>query len=1208
MSIAEQLKKVREQTTTEKGQICLFREWKGEPDILFYARVEEAKELFSIYHGSFYERVQRYFEYFTDERSKDSRRDRMTERENHSLSKRMKTFLEELQPYMHHEYAQIVLEWLIRRYRIDKQEFDHLAISTIRVPCVQDILYESLRTSLTVENPMHEILACHSLPQYIGKALAKAIAPNVHLLKTLKHIEEDADTVGFVVFLEAVSGSLFSAEGVKEEVIEEWVDSVLGCRSRLLQKKATSAILGPLESILLWIVQNHDLVDDVAAQINAFRKKVEAPAAVHIEEQAHKFITLYAHFKRTGEKSMLLAEHPAEFVQQLAAEKEEVPCWLEVVKEAVFGNLLLQGSVLLSLFLEKTWLAHALSADPRWGALAKKHPTISTLVTLDEKKNAEIFTKKFMKCFCEMLPNPPLEKWLFRKAAQTEELKLALSVILPVVSDSTIEAEVSQIETWEKAVLFIKEPKMHVFLQNISKDLLVGNFLQYASAISKFENYTPLVQELSQEEKDGLLAAFRKRQEKKKLSGQELLFTMRVYNDLGAPIEALLSVGEKVAKLPEQERKRPVKAMLELFAEKEGAVNGSRLLDIVRSVESVDIDTTLSVLVYRAMLALEAAEAGSLITSGLLLPETLEARVLRLLCKDNAELVSRVFAKCMGSLEHKEVIQVASAGVHTELLVAGISQIFEELPQDIKIKLIQVSIEQRQSGAPLLFDELKKRVLPEEILRSVAGGSKYSVALALDTAVEMVGVDAEASEDSEAGLEVSLLLLNTLLLARKMSLGEHMLLNWERGILPMKNMPTLLARKMKESSASIVKGLVSRYLKKNLSSTVLLLALVQEKVADSAMLLSVLKHSPSSKSRVLLLRDTLRRPGADSLAIVQSVLQDRKSPLIRYYVQSRLPHIVKAVLRHKDTHPGLVSEIIGNLVRREKNVMYPYVADMLNLIKQTRKKSLVRPLAKIELRHLIGSIESRKDLMILKEYVRYRMESLEEEEVGQLASFYIERIHTRSGAQALVELFPAISDKHAVWVSILKQLGGFTEKFVHILLRVSKFDRKGECMASLSCVYSRLENILIDALESSANAEILTVMRRFFMHEKSTLVSVSRILDASMQSIAASKKVPALVSALFYSQSVNSPSEAEEINHRILVDLVKAEGDRKAALFRTLEKAYSTNPIFITRILGQSAPYFAILLESKDRATREKAEHLMKHIKEVSEEDPYRFL
>ncbi|KAI5190967.1 hypothetical protein NEMIN01_1300 [Nematocida minor] len=1209
MSIAEQLKKVREQCTTEKRKVVLFNEWREDPDVLFYTRVEEAVELFSIYHEKFYEKTQKYFEYFADSRSKDSRRDRLTEKENSSLSKRMKMFLEELAPYSHHEHTQIILEWLIRRYRIDKYEFDHLVVCTLRVPALQEILYLSVKSSLEKKNLAHDLLACRSIAVHIGRVLAKSIALNSILLKPLSSISEENDTVNFVVFLEAVSCSLFESEKVQEEIIGQWIDSVMQCRDRLVKEKSTDLIVKPLESTLFQISRSHDLLDEIKDRIESFREKPTEIQPEEVAEVSHRFSTLYAHFKRTGAAEDIISEYPEEFLYQIITEKEEISNWLELVGEIIFNNLISDES-LVALFQDKPWLIGFASTDSRWGKLVKKQPAISILASLEEKKEGEIFSKKFLKQFYQLLPNTYLEKWIFKKIDTTANLKTVLSVFLPVLSNGTLASEILKATAWESACLFLQETTVPIFIQNIDKALFIDSFLQYVDIASKYSDYTPLKMELSPEEKQHLLAISKKKWEKKKASMTELLFIIHLFSDLGASTESLLAMKKSIVRLSETERKRCIKAILEILSTREDKILGSELMSLLETLDTFDIDTTVSLLAYKSAMSLDLMEFGTIITNSITVPGTVEAKMMNVLLKDNFDLVESVFEKYFGTLSSESILAVIATS-HVAVLLSGLAKVFNSLEDGIKIKIIQEAIEQNKNGNPLLFEALCAHSTPGMLLKSLPEGNQYAVALLLDSVVNMLDSQSEISPsaDSNENMEVGSLLLNALVIARKMGIYEPSLLNWEKSILPMKGVPALLSDKLKKTPSLIVKGIISRYLKKNLPATDLLLAFIKAGISDQSALLNVLKYNPSSKSKVLLFRSLLmKKTLKNSLPIILAILKDKKSSLIRYYIQSRLKYIVKIVLKESTENPNIVSSILGNLVKREKNIMHPYTSDILGLIKKTKKKGLIAPLTKIDIRYVMQEVKTRQDIIILREYVRSKLEKLETEEINSLVAFYIEHIEEHAASKGLVEVFPAVENKSSVWPTILKKCNGFSVLFIHILLRISKDDQKGDCLASLSCVYSRLEELLISSLEANENIAIIEIMRRFFLHQKDTLIDTAKITALSVKSVSNSKQMPLLIASLFYSQSINKPSDAEEINHVVLAEIVKAEGARKAALFTTLRRMYKKAPEFIGRILGQSAPYFAILLESKDAETRSKAESLMALIKTESGENPYRFL
>ncbi|EHY65686.1 hypothetical protein NERG_01293 [Nematocida ausubeli] len=1216
MSIAEQLNKVREKNVKERSRVVIFREWIEEPDILFYSRVEEAVELFQLYHDAAYERAQKYITSFTDDQSQNSRRDRMTDRENALLSKRMKLLLETLTPYTLHEYVQVILEWLIRRYRIDKYEFDYLVSATIQVPSIHSAIEMFTRRNPFMNSAVVSLLQCRCIPQLIGKDLAKNTLINVCILKPLLHIEGNKDTAAYAHFLEKVSESLFVESGIPEEVVCEWVNSLMDCRRRMKTQasKESQEIVKRLESILIYIRANHELIDEIEAQIDEFSDAPALPteAVVDSENVLYRFSTLYAHFKETAEKDEIMQEYPIEFMSQLVSEKEEVPGWLDIIKDTIFTMPEQEG--IMDFLLEKTGIATLLSTDARYKSLAKKNPAIDVLARIErEAEGAELkITKPALKSFYGILPNRRIEAWIFKKVSKYSELKTVLSVLLPVLSLETIHAEMLKVNDWASAVLFLDEAHVDSFVKNISRDLLVSHFSEYIDAVSKYANYTPLGLSLSSEEKASLLEITRNSL-KRNMTPADMLFMVHLYVDLGAQIEDLLALHEKISLFPEEERKRPVKALLSVLSTMRGDISSTVLRGIIRSLDAFDVDTTISLLFYRTALSLSVSEFGAFIAESILKAdesESVEGKMLRCLRKDNVDLVSAVFEKYFTSLTPQEIMHVITTE-YIDLLAAGLTKAFIHFDLSFQQDIIRLSMEMEESGRSALFDIISKNAPYAILLQSVIPNSKHSITLVLDTVLSaFIDADSSASllAQNAEGAALEALLLEKLIQARKMGINESVLCNWERTILPMPNIPALLAQLVKKAPSQIVRGIISRYLKKNLCPTVLLFVFVQNQISDSAILSNILKYNPSPRSKVLLLRSVLMKPLKNTLPLVFTILQDKKSSLLRYYIQSRLKHIVKCVLAQKDTQGLLVTKIMCNLISREKNVMHPYVPSLMSLVKKTKKKMLVRKLSNINLRYIMEVVSDNTDMLILKEYIQNKLSDLEPEDVKALTSFYINRIDSRIAAKTLVTLFEVIKNPQEVWTEILKKTEGYTPRFINILHCMSKSDTQGICMASLSSIYSRLESMLIAALEENTTSEIVYIMKKFFMHEKSTLITISRILELSLLIISNHKSIPGLISALFYSQAVNNPSEAEGINHAVLVELTKAEGNRKTALFNTLYKMYAKYPDFITRILGQSAPYFAILLESKDASTRKKAEHLMKCITSLSGEDPYKFL
>lgn len=1215
MSIAEQLKKVRERNTLEEKRAVIFEELRKDPDVLFYSRVEEAVEMFSIYHSKFYERMIEYFEYFTGGRSKDSRRDRLSEKENSSLSKRMKIFLEELSPYATQEPAQVILEWLIRRYRIDKYEFSHLVMCTVRIQSIQDMLYNCVKNSLVVGNTVHEVLVSQGIPKYLGKALSTSVALSGILLRPLSTIEEDENTVEFVGFLEAVAGSLFRSENIVEEVVVEWIEYLMRCRDRLIRKNPLNLLIKPLEYILIYISKNYSLIDEIQSRIDEFQEKKETEEVEDAPEIAHTFPALYAHFKRTGSSQEVSSAYPDEFVYQVLVEKEELSNWLELVSDVIFSDLI-PDEKLVEIFHEKMWLVDIISLDKRWSKVIKRLPAVSILVGLEEKDLNDLFSKKFLKQISQILPNRSVERWIFRKADTVPRIKMALSVLLPVLSDSTLSHEISKADTWETALLFLTETTARIFTENIDKGLFIRCFAQYTDTVSKYLDYTPIKIDITQEEREDLLSVSMKKWEKKKLSAGEVLFIIHLHRDLNGSVRSIVEIGKKISKLPKEERTRPIKALFEILSMRSGQMQMSDLISLLELIDIFSIDTTVSVLFYKTAMSLDLTESESVIVRSVSAPETVESRMIKLLARDNCDLVSGVFRKYFACLSPENMMK-AIQSPYVSLVLSGVIEVFDSLDKTVMIKIVQEAVKQSERSMPLLFESVSAHALPSVLLKAMAYNSAYSVTLLMDSVIRKIS---RASEDTAENrdkkdkkdtdsTEVQALLLKSLVAARKLSIYEPFILNWERTILPMQNIPVILAEALNASPEYIIKGIVNRYLKKNLSATSLLLACTDAKVSDQTVLLNILKHNPSSKSKVLLFRSLLKRPLQNrSLVLIGHILQDKKSSLIRYYVQSRLKYIVGTVLKNKEADPCLLSGIIGNLLRREKNIMHPYVDTVLDLIKKTKKKSLIKPLSKIDIKYLMESIRAPQDLVILREYVKYKIDQLEEEEISDLSAFYIENIESYSACKGLVELFRVIEDKNQKWSDILKRTDGVSVLFIHVLLRIAKYDRAGMCIGSLSCIYSRLEPLLVSSLEQKDNLAVILIMKKFFLHQKSTLISTMKILVPAIEAVTCMKYVSGLIAALFYTQSISKPSDAEEINHLILARLVKSEENTKKKLFSTLRQMYTQSPEFIGRILGQSAPYFAILLESKDEQTRNCAESLMKHIREVSGLDPYKLL
>ncbi|KAI5131477.1 hypothetical protein NEPAR03_2448 [Nematocida parisii] len=1230
MSIAEQLNRVREKNIKDRSRVILINELRDEPDILFYSRVEESVELFRIYHSKPYEQIQKYLEVLTNENSAEFRRERLTQKENENISKRLKIILTVITPYTKYNYIMVILEWLIRIYRIDKYELEYLVSATIQIEEVQEILDIFISRNPFISNPIISIIQCKGVQVRISKELLNSNYNNVCILKVLHKLVIDKESHEYVKYLEGVGNILFKEGTIPEEIICEWVNSLFECRNRI--KKCINneiegeGIIQCIERILIQIRMNNELIDEIEQEIDGFNKntyKLDCNS-IHTDVQdiSYRFSTLYAHFKRTGDKDKLIKEYPMEFAVQIISEKEEISDWISILKEIIFKSL--KYDEIVELLLEKPYISLVISDDSEYTKLSKKYPIIKILSEIErekEGKDIKKITKKMVSEFHQILPNRQIEKWIFKKVTSYNELKLVIDGLLPVLSTETIENELVKMSDWKSIELFLSEVHHKAFIRSVDRDVLISHFSEYIDTVSKYNGYTPLGIELSDEEREGLLDIAKCKLERSNNTPEEVLFIVYVYGDLHAHINTLFGVKSIIESIPESDRKRPIKALLEILSDRRDTVQCTDLFGIIQVLDVFDVDTTVSLLLYRTAISLDVRGFSRVICNAVLKKEsgTVESKMLKCLRGDNVDLVSAVFEKYFNELTPQEILLVIKTE-YVDVLVPGLLNIFSGLEQNIKIDIIRAAVEMYRIENTLLFSVLSTSVPLSILLESVVPGDKYSVQLILDTVLARVSaVEESISINNPSGCKsdtevehrrVVSLLLDTLIHARKVCNVGSVLCNWERSILPMRGIPGLLSNKLKvNGSSQVVRGLVSRYLKKNLPPTDLLLALVQDKVLDNSVLQNVLMHNPSSRSKVLLFRALISRQlNGKSLLLVLSILKDKKSSLLRYYVQSRLQYIVKAVLKQKDAHFALVLKIMCNLVGREKNVMHPYTHSLMGLIKQTRRKEYAKRLTQINLRYIINAVSDDMDVQILEKYVNNKVSELEPEEVKELTTFCINRTDKGSALRILVELFSVIENKQAVWTDLLRKTEGFTPKFIHTLHRMCRLDRKGACTGSLSLIYSRLEDMLINALNMDKSPEIISIMKRFFMHEKSTLISIQKVMELSMQAISTRKSIPGLISALFYSQSINNPSEAEGINHTILVDLVKADGPRKNRLFNTLYKIYNKNPDFISRLLGQSAPYFAILLESKDAHTRHKAEQLMKIISTLSGEDPYKFL
>jgi len=1154
MGIAEQLKSIREKCVTRKVSESLLSKHKSEPNVVYYDRVERAVGVFRDLHRDCYAKNEKYFKYFAGSGSQGFRRDRLTESENAKLSKRIKHFLSVLAPYVEHEHCEVLIDWMIRSYRVDGNEFESLLSTRItNRERFEEFSSRMKKMAAGGKKALEEILKYGYTQESVGRALGKSVAFSSCVLDTIANLSLDKEGAQYMAIFEGIVQRMFEKTEAEEGVVSMWVAALFEVKNRVEREKEMEIEMGRLnkrikmsdkvdakidakidhevggegeseqhrerisrcvDEMLICIGRSTVLIDEIAEKIGAIEKRREEEENPKIDqtdsvtEKKHvgkaPFSVLYTHYRRSGECKDLKEKYLREFVEELSRE-------VELSYRLKNGK---NGEVTEN--REDFWIGFDGFAKLVMELVEKSSRDGVDILTrsreaLDLVSSSSVWTKMVRKCpVIGVLKG--LEEGNKKKIFTKKNLKL-VSEILP---NAEIEKKLFKLaKTKTDADLLSKH-----LLDRISREVL-------AEEMEKAESWS----DVSPYVREGTLSLIARN-----MNSETLVREFHHYLDAS---EAL-GVYEKVSDRLAQEEKDALKTALDERIKRKTHTRNSIIMCSALaedfSVPSRDMEPLISGALklpkdsrktgVKAVLEVLARRKDRISRAALfsiadkLSPEQIDAALSllyfnALVSLDVEDFDVNKFAREILSKSRSGIKKMAETARAEEkqLVLSLVQKHAEKLSEETLLAL------QEQSPAmyaPILiqkFSQMSQKGKETVVSTAVEEKSKGNGALlsALAHAVSFAqilplipkntkySVSLALDAIAEERAPVSLFSLDLLIAARRMHVPEKDAQRWEAHVLSQPGAPQLLSQKLADrKDASIVTTLIGRYLKQGRSSTLLLESLVKNGIFDAPVIFRVLEHSPSQKSKVALLDMVLNTAPEKGLDVVREVLKDGKSPQIREYVQRTLPRTVPAVLQFKNASPKEIAHVIANIIRREGDVMAPHAAQIVDLAKATRQIGLVRSLSRISPFNILRALAHTKtDYQILRRYVRFRTEkhALESEEEEQLLSHHIDRVAPGAVAHSLLEMFSVMEKPKAIWGPLLRKSGGVTGQLLATVLYMVKRDEKGACTQSLSAIYTKLEDLLMSELESPSASffALVGVMKRYYRAEKGTLAKSEEI-------------------------------------------------------------------------------------------------------------------
>ncbi|KAI5171057.1 hypothetical protein NEFER03_0459 [Nematocida sp. LUAm3] len=1222
MSFKEQLQRIREENERRgKNSLSLLEEEK-QPDLLFYQEVQENLQIFKRAHSDMYSKNRKYFDHFLGEKSKSFRRERITENENASLSKRVSYFIRILTPYAVYRYTQVLVEWLLRRYLIEKYEYMQLLVFGVCEKSLLEGILEKAYYLKMRETELLDGLRKEYTVENLARCIGKHSELSMYIIGALEEIIGDGEGLQYMLFYEKVLEKIAEKEMFTEETLSLWVSRLVSLRETMEKEGKDSLIYKSLvmaiERILHRISERVDLSDEYVKKISSFLIADEKENESEEEDSLTRFDISYLEFKRTGEYTEILRDHKMEFLKQLL--KEELTAENmgkdDIIVSTVIQDLEDNKEEMLTLVFENDRLLQHLRETPYWNKIKKKNPSLDAMYLLVAKEifgkdKERLISSKALEEVFSLLPNKAIERkllLLIRKIESREKLQL----IIKRVSLEVLEEAAKEIELWSDFCFFVslRPEALSRVLRQINMEIIIENLLDFVMLMDSLSESISISKYLFPEQVETVKSILIQAIENADSHIPGYTAFASLLGDISLSTEYIIRFLEVLIVLPKKEklRKKCIKTIFKILETRCSEVKGDFMHKALSLFSLAEVDLSLSLSFFRMLNSLDMQVFDSdIILSLASLKLDKYKKMYLMLLEENYHLIHAVYIKYADKLSEKELLWLLEAK-EIDLVALIIRKRFSNLSEESKRVIIEEALKRIEKKEESLFLCLKE-IIPID--------NWISIFLSIDSLKSshncITSLLNGLLDQTEYSKESALLLL---IHARRLALPEDSLSKWEEKIVSEKDLLSRLIKNIhQKTDTHISKGMLKRYLKRGGSSTDLLSVLVEEEKVPSV-LKEVLMHNPESKEKLKMLKRLLRHADEEnSLVYSLEILKDKKSKTIRYFVQRYLPRILSLLLKQTDKHPLHISHILGNLLKREKNVMSPYIPQILHLIKTTKKRSLLSPLAKMSPRYIIASVKNTpKDLIILKEYIKLR-KSLSEEftpaDKENILKYYIENISLKPSARALVEFSSLLEHPKEMWIPLLRKTKGVSQTFIDLLSNMLPWDTEGLCISNLDIVYSKLEDLLIDLLKAPNQKvpnqkQIIDILTAYYTHEKGSLIRTKEISSLLLDALSNNSSFSLLLSSLFLSRTKSLPSEAEEMNHMLLKRIIEHKTNEH--LFSGLKEIYQMNSSFMGRVLGQSAPYFSLLLESNNSATREQAESLMETVKATTGIDPFTYL
>ncbi|KAI5185905.1 hypothetical protein NEHOM01_1155 [Nematocida homosporus] len=1224
MTLREQIQEIRERTgLKKKKQTFTLNSDYNTSDELFYDEVQRSFSHFQTAHLEAYTENKKYLDNLLGVSSCGFRRDRLNERDNLALSKKIRKVLQVLAPYARHEYVSCLVEWLLRKYAIDRHDFESLLVFALaETELISEIITKGTKARISGSEVFKQLVKEGYSLVSLAKVLGKNVSFSLGVLAVLERLARDGESLRWIVFVEKVLKCLAEREMFTEETLTLWVVGLIRLREKWLSKSESAmrnGIIMSMERSLTEIASCTELHSEYQRVISSFTSKENQSESNQVESDSNNvspiksttpsFDVLYKDYKRTGKYQVVLDHYRVEFIKQLLADIKADG--LTGINRDTFRTILVDSiredtMNILPLVAASDELLLVLVESPKWNMLTKSIPELGALRLLNYR-SPEVLTKRYMTLLQGLMPNYALERRLLDMACSHLDMKGALSETISMVSPKLLQDKIQNVTDWNAMSLLITAESLPHIVDLLCMGTIVSEFDKYLSLIYTFPTYTKIGHYLTPEQcgvaREKALDFFV--EPTKKTPIQYFFFVLALIADLDMDITHVISILKLVPITLKRERKQVLKVVFEFLLQKGAALNGEDLLAAIEAIPAQEMDLTLSLYFFQILLDKEISNFNKeIILSIITFKETTVKKMTNYLIEHKVDLLKQVFVKYAGTIKSDDLLLLLNHSRMDIVSLLVISRI-DTLSLATKQRIVYEAIKRKEENCPELFNALVDKIPLLLWQECTVDAPVPHLAAVLDLIVQ----------HPKSKFSVPLA-LSALIKCRRAMLPEEQLKLWQGPILAQTETFILLAQNIiQKKDFSISKTLITRTLDSCTDSTDLLLGVINSGITDHFILGELLKHQPNGRSRALLIRTLLTNHPEQHLHLFLGLLQDMKSVAIRSTVQVKLPYLVNVLLSLPDSEANVVSHLFANLIRRETNILSPYLNKIISLIKLTKKRTLLQPLSLLDIPPFISHLANTpQDITILSESLKLRLtdQELEEADIQQVLAYYLKNLELAPTATALVSLFPQLSTPSHTWLSILKKTNGLSDLFITLLDRMLKQDQNGQCVRSLDLIYTKLESLLLSELHQPTTLlpKLTRILAKYYSYEQGTMVRTTDITTIILTQLSSTQSLQAqltkLLACLFSSRAQNLPSEAEEINLILLKQLVSAPS--KSGLFKALAAIYRRNSEFMSRILGQSAPYFAILLESPKPSTRVRAESLMKLIERTTGTTPYNYL